>query len=155
MLTSIALKNAVISSLGLNKKKPAGGGKCVIDKTRRNWCSYCRLQQCLAANMNIAGNSSHNNLLSPFLSIKTSFCVCIFSFFAFISLSFFLFIQLSSISLFLSAIGVPFGVPVSLFLRQISDLVSFYDSVLFPRKQLFKRSAVLASKKPPILQWPT
>lgn len=34
----------------------AGKGKCIIDKARRNWCSYCRLQRCFQARMNVAGN---------------------------------------------------------------------------------------------------
>lgn len=31
----------------------AGKGNCVIDKARRNWCPYCRFQQCLKCGMNV------------------------------------------------------------------------------------------------------
>ncbi|XP_074040361.1 nuclear hormone receptor 83 [Leptinotarsa decemlineata] len=31
-----------------------GIGRCTIDKARRNWCPYCRLQRCFAVHMNIA-----------------------------------------------------------------------------------------------------
>lgn len=33
----------------------AGKGNCIIDKTRRNWCAYCRLQRCFQSRMNVAG----------------------------------------------------------------------------------------------------
>ncbi|XP_061393212.1 nuclear receptor subfamily 2 group E member 1 [Musca vetustissima] len=31
----------------------AGKGNCIIDKARRNWCPFCRFQQCLKVGMNV------------------------------------------------------------------------------------------------------
>lgn len=31
----------------------AGKGNCIIDKARRNWCPFCRFQECLKCGMNV------------------------------------------------------------------------------------------------------
>lgn len=33
----------------------AGTGQCIVDKARRNWCPFCRLQKCMRVNMNVSG----------------------------------------------------------------------------------------------------
>lgn len=43
-----------LSSPNCISSTSAGERNCIIDKTRRNWCPYCRLQQCFAVGMNIA-----------------------------------------------------------------------------------------------------
>jgi hypothetical protein len=44
----------------------AGDGRCIIDKARRNWCPYCRLQRCFAVQMNVAGKKKHTRHLHEY-----------------------------------------------------------------------------------------
>ncbi|XP_072378018.1 nuclear receptor subfamily 2 group E member 1 [Diabrotica undecimpunctata] len=49
----------------------AGNRQCIIDKTRRNWCPYCRLQRCLAVQMNISAVQEERGPRKPKHNIIT------------------------------------------------------------------------------------
>lgn len=51
----------------------AGKGNCVIDKARRNWCSYCRLQRCFQARMNVAGKFQSADDIENGLHVEIEF----------------------------------------------------------------------------------
>lgn len=47
--------NKLLENIYLNLL--AGDYKCIIDKTRRNWCPACRLEKCFSVNMNPTGSN--------------------------------------------------------------------------------------------------
>ncbi|KAH6937434.1 hypothetical protein HPB50_000473 [Hyalomma asiaticum] len=48
----------------------AGNGSCIIDKARRNWCPYCRLQKCFAVSMNKNALARQDLMLTCVYNVK-------------------------------------------------------------------------------------
>lgn len=49
----------------------AGTGHCVIDKARRNWCPFCRLQRCFEARMNVTAVQDERGPRKPKRNLLT------------------------------------------------------------------------------------